>query len=181
MITREDIQTVITETQPYATEVFITEMLNLVESEQSKYDALVDAAVAWYEWHSPDCAQNLIEAIKPFIKKKTSERLLESITKYKSGIEFDTDELHQIADEVRELEAELAQCLDCCKRVGELEEQVQEINVLKDRLENGIRYDDDTNRYIVVWTARELEEVKKESKKISKVLGLDDNGKVRDE
>ena len=37
MITRKDIQTVITETQPYAREVFITEIMNLIEQEREQY------------------------------------------------------------------------------------------------------------------------------------------------
>ena len=37
---------------------------------------------------------------------------------------------------------------------------------LKDRLDNGIKYDKELNVYIVVWTEREIEQAKKEADEI---------------
>lgn len=70
-ITRDDIQTVITETQPYVTEVFITEIINLTDQREAEFAELVEAAVAYTESYGiadlRNVYSNLKKAAKPFL------------------------------------------------------------------------------------------------------------------
>ena len=43
----------------------------------------------------------------------------------------------------------------------------ERLDELSDRLNNGIRYDEEQNQYIVVWTERELEQAKKEADELA--------------
>ena len=56
------------------------------------------------------------------------------------------------------------------QRVLELLERVDDIESLRDRLKNGIKYDEEHNQYIVVWTKREIEEAKKDADEIWEAL-----------
>ena len=49
-----------------------------------------------------------------------------------------------------------------------LKEQVAE---LSDRLNNGVKYREETNEYILVWTKREIKKARKKAKKLRKKLG----------
>jgi len=99
----------------------------------------------------------------------------------------DINLLTEAQEHIAELEMELSlmnsirpsqqEIDDMEKENQRLEKQVQEIKALRDRLENGIRYDEEANQYIVVWTAQEIEEVNKEAQEICKVLGLNEEKK----
>ena len=114
MITREDIHTVLQKShwriyEKEDRDEAINGILKLIESELSKHQALVDAAVAWVgddlpvpefsspEWHA------LRKAVQPFLKPLLSEKLDKLADRYP-----DTDvrcvELRQLADRARELE-----------------------------------------------------------------------------
>ena len=56
------------------------------------------------------------------------------------------------------------------KHILELLERVDDIESLRDRLKNGIKYDEEHNQYIVVWTKREIEEAKKDADEIWEAL-----------
>lgn len=52
--------------------------------------------------------------------------------------------------------------------VSQLKEQIKDWH---DRFHNGVRYDEENNQYILVWTQRELDQVRKEADEICKKLG----------
>jgi hypothetical protein len=56
-----------------------------------------------------------------------------------------------------------------------------DIEDLRDRLNNGIRYDEKQNQYIVVWTQRELDQAKIEAEKLSKFFNPIEPKQVKDE
>lgn len=45
------------------------------------------------------------------------------------------------------------------------------ITVLEDRLRNGIKYDEENNQYILVWTKKELDEAREEAHKLAEFFG----------
>jgi len=68
-------------------------------------------------------------------------------------------------------------CLQCAGRLEReagikegIERNEEEIKVLQDRFRNGIKYDEENNQYILVWTQRELDIAKKDADEISKKI-----------
>jgi len=59
------------------------------------------------------------------------------------------------------------------QRIAELEADNKQIESLRDRLQNGIKYDEKLNIYTVRWTARELESVQKAAEEIYKKIHWD--------
>jgi hypothetical protein len=55
-----------------------------------------------------------------------------------------------------------------------------DIEDLRDRLNNGIRYDEKQNQYIVVWTKRELDQAKVEAERLSKFFNPVELKQVKD-
>ena len=45
---------------------------------------------------------------------------------------------------------------------------LEKIADLRDRLKNGIRYDEELNLYVVVWTKRQIEQANKEADELMK-------------
>ena len=77
---------------------------------------------------------------------------------------------HCYAVKIEELEAEIdnykATCMADDIIIEQQRAEIEEINALKNRLDNGIRYDEKLNVYIVVWTERELEIAQKDAAKL---------------
>ena len=55
------------------------------------------------------------------------------------------------------------------KRIAELEE---DFRAIQDMLHNGIKYEQEDNKYCVVWTAREIEKARKQADKMIEKLGI---------
>jgi hypothetical protein len=53
-----------------------------------------------------------------------------------------------------------------------MERNKEEVEVLQDKFRNGIKYDEENNQYILVWTEREIEQAKKEADEICEKLGI---------
>jgi len=51
----------------------------------------------------------------------------------------------------------------CHVEILRLREALSEFKALKDRLDNGIKYDEELNCYTVRWTANELEQAQKDA------------------
>ena len=109
MITRKDIQTVITETLPYAKEVFITKIMNLIEQEREQYQELVDAAVAWRnrfddrfgEEPESEWLKEIYKATEPFLPPQSIADELDALAD-----EYRLDNLKELANKYRKLHGE---------------------------------------------------------------------------
>jgi hypothetical protein len=55
---------------------------------------------------------------------------------------------------------------------------VEEIETLQDRFRNGIRYDEENNQYILVWTQKELDEAKKEADELAEFFNATDSSNL---
>lgn len=53
-------------------------------------------------------------------------------------------------------------------------ERMEEMETLQDRLNNGIKYDEENNQYVVCWTAREIEQAQKEAEELMAFFKNDD-------
>lgn len=47
-----------------------------------------------------------------------------------------------------------------------------DLEVLQDRLKNGIEYDEEQNQYILVWTKKEIDDAKKRAEELAKFFEL---------
>ena len=80
-------------------------------------------------------------------------------------LEQERDRLQRIADN------NAAACVEFEQKCNRLREALLSI---KDRLHNGIKYDEKLNVYVVVWTEREIEQAKEEADEICKRLGFEE-------
>lgn len=48
----------------------------------------------------------------------------------------------------------------------------QDLEILQDRLKNGIKYDEEQNQYILVWTKKEIDDAKKRAEELAKFFEL---------
>lgn len=88
--------------------------------------------------------------------------------------------ISKLADSLVELEQEaLILKRDFEERGKIFEERGKIIAELEDRLKNGIKYDEEQNQYILVWTEREIEQAKKEAAKLHAFFNKTESGGKR--
>jgi hypothetical protein len=75
-------------------------------------------------------------------------------------------EIQRLGAALREQENSYAINKEYIKRIAELEAGLEDFKALKDRFDNGIKYDEELNVYTVRWTKRELENAQKAAAEI---------------
>ena len=84
-------------------------------------------------------------------------------------IKMDVGKVRGLAIALERSEAEVAEVYEAGIKEG-INRNKEEIETLQDRFRNGIKYDEDRNEYILVWTERELDIAKKEADEIMKFM-----------
>ena len=77
---------------------------------------------------------------------------------------------HDIPEQVDSLKEQLKAIKET--QSAEVHELKERLDVITDRLKNGIKYDEDLNLYIVVWTKREIEKAKEEAEELNKFFNF---------
>jgi len=168
----------------------------LVEGYQTAYDAVdsiaecllsvndyrEDKRIAELEQENTNLKNNITETVNALMRELTEkdEALIICAARVIDR-EHDLTELKQVEKRYEEQNvrlikenASLKEQLKAIKETqsAEVHELKERLDVITDRLKNGIKYDEDLNLYIVVWTKREIEKAKEEAEELNKFFNF---------
>lgn len=124
----------------------------------------IEAVIITYVEQLEDL-QKTVERAEPCLRELQSDARY-----YSAKAEAALEENKNLCERIAELESTVEAYRE--NRAGQYKRQrdaaLADLDELRDRLKNGIKYDEELNCYVVVWTEREIENARRQADEISK-------------